>query len=392
MYTKSKLETLFSILSLSAVSGITILITGTIPQLKAEFPAVSIIVIESLVTIANLSTLSTIIVNPWLSKKFGLKPVVITGLLIGGLAGIIPAIYMTFTTIFLSRIILGIGVGLFSPHAISLIVHTYSGSTRTKLLGYQTGLGALGNAILLGLAGLLINIKWVYVFWIHGVLLIIAVLIAKFVNEPSVTREKIINSNKSVKLPKANWILLCLAFITYLLIWGVQLKLPSYFEYKSFGSPQIVNLTLALMNIGGLLAGLSFGYIYSKIKKLILPIGYAGAGLSIFILMRTSQANIAILAAILFNFIYSYTGPYIVYKSNAMLSNDQINKVNSYLTGTTIITAFIAPIFWNTIGKIGVGSLFNNIFSWITGLLGILTMLTYIYYLIESRKFNHGRE
>ncbi|MEN2375523.1 MFS transporter [Lactiplantibacillus plantarum] len=145
-----RLTTTISILSLSTVTGITTVITGIIPQLKRTFPTVPTTLIEWLVTIANCSALITLLLNPRLTSRWGLRPIVISGLLISAIMGLIPAITTNFTVIMVSRLGLGLGVGLFSPHAISLLTHSFTGDLRARLLGYQTGLSALGNAILLG--------------------------------------------------------------------------------------------------------------------------------------------------------------------------------------------------------------------------------------------------
>lgn len=371
---KSESKTMLSILSLSTVTGITTVITGIIPQLKETFPNVPTTMIELLITIANFSALVTLLLNPILTERFSLKKVVIFGLLASALAGILPLFTTSFALIMVSRIILGLGVGLFSPHAISLIAHSYKGELRARLLGYQTGLSALGNAILLGVASLLVIFNWQNVFWLYALLIVIAILVKKFVPEPSIKSDK--NLTKSVQLPHRQWLLIVLAFITYLLIWGVQLKLPSYFEGRQFGNAQVLNLTLAAMNIGGFLAGISFGQLHRKLHKYTLTLGYAGAALSVLILWTTSNSTVAILAAIFFNFIYSYTGPYLIFTSNNGLAESQVNTLSSYLTVATIISAFFAPLVWNLVGQIGPQSVTNNVLLWIMIVLAILAIMT----------------
>ncbi len=381
---KSESKTMVSILSLSTVTGITTVITGIIPQLKETFPKVPTTMIELLVTIANFSALITLLLNPLLTKKFNLKRIVILGLVTSVLAGIVPIFTTSFVLIMISRIILGLGVGLFSPHAISLIAHSYHGKLRARLLGYQTGLSALGNAVLLGLASLLVTVSWHNVFWLYGLLIVVAILVKQFVPEP-VVDESDQNVVKSVQLPRRQWLLIILAFITYLLIWGVQLKLPSYFEGRQFGNPQVLNLTLAAMNIGGFLAGISFGHLYQKLHRYTLTLGYAGAALSILILWTTTNPIVAVSAAVFFNFIYSYTGPYLIFTSNAGLEENQVNTLSSYLTVATIISAFFAPIVWNLIGQIGPQSLTDNVLLWIMSILSVLAIMT-VFINIRKRK------
>lgn len=369
-----RLTTTVSILSLSTVTGITTAITGIIPQLKRAFPRIPTTLIEWVVTIANCSALITLLLNPRLTNRWGLRPVVISGLLLSAVMGLIPAFTANFTVIMLSRLGLGLGVGLFSPHAISLLTHSFTGELRARLLGYQTGLSALGNAVLLGLAGLLIGISWHAVFWLYGVLVIIAGLVARFVPEP--TSAAPVTTTEQASLPRHQWLLLGLTFITYLLIWGVQLKLPSFFAARHFGNAATINLTLAAMNIGGLLAGLTFGYLHRILHRYTLTLGYAGAAGSVLVLWLAPNATIAIGAAVFFNFIYSYTGPYLVFTSNTGLDASQVNVLSSYLTIATIISAFFAPLVWNGLGQLGPQSLTANVLIWIMLILGGLAVLT----------------
>lgn len=380
--------TTVSILSLSTVSSISTVITGIIPQLERQFPEVPTTVIEWVVTLANLTALVTLLLNPQLTQRFGIRHVVITGLLLSAVAGAFPTLSTNFTVILISRGILGLGIGLFSPHAISLIAHVYHGDLRARLLGYQTGLSALGNAVLLAVAGWLVVISWQAVFWLYWVLALIALLVWRFVPETNDTTTT--TNTGHAKLPSSHWGLAGLTFITYLLIWGVQLKLPSLFANRHFGDASVLNWTLAAMNLGGLIAGMTFGLLHKRLHRYTLTLGYAGAAISVLLLLVTQQASIAIGAAIFFNFIYSYTGPYLVFTSNAGLADDQINTMSSYLTIATIISAFFAPLVWNLVGHWGPSVLTDNVLLWITIVLAAIAIATVLKPTIKG-SLTHGK-
>jgi len=220
MNTPNKLTTA-SILSLSFVSAVTTVITGIIPQLTTEFPQVAPTLIEWLVTSANLSALVTLLLNPWLTRRFGSRQLVISGLLVSAVAGTLPILVTNFSVLMTSRIVLGLGIGLFSPHAIGLIAHVYHGELRARLLGYQTGLSALGNAILLVLAGWLVILSWRAVFLLYLILAALALLAVKALPDFRPTSPI---TNQAGVLPASRLILVILTFVTYLLIWGVQVK------------------------------------------------------------------------------------------------------------------------------------------------------------------------
>jgi MFS family permease len=362
--------TLTSILSLSAVGGVSTLITGIIPQLQHEFPSVPTTLIEWSVTLANLSALVTLILNPKLTQKFGVRHVVVFGLLLSGIFGALPALSASFAWLMVCRAILGLGIGLFSPHAISLIAHVYHGEFKTRLMGYQTGISALGNAVLLAIAGILIALSWRAVFGLYLLLIPLAGLAYRMIPK----RTSLAPTKQTVrqKLPRLQISLCLLAFVTYLIIWGVQLKLPALFVQHHLGNSQLANWTLSAMNLGGLLAGLTFGRVHRKLASKTLTLGYLGAAISVLVMLFSKQPAIAIFGAIFFNYIYSYTGPYLVWRSSLNLSDHLIDLVSSTLTIATIISAFFAPVVWNWIGQFGFGTLVENVLLWIALCLGTI--------------------
>lgn len=361
-----------SILSISLVGGVSTLITGILPQLEREFATVPTTMVEWLVTAANISALVTLLANPYLTRRWGIKKVVVTGLWLAALTGVIPLFTHVYWLVLLSRLALGLGIGLFSPHAIGLIAHTYHGELRARLLGYQTGLGALGNALFLALAGLVVTFSWRNVFLLYLLLGGVALLASAGLpaSEAAVPADQLAVK----KLPVSRWLLVALAFVTYLLIWGVQLKLPRLFLDRAFGSAELANWTLSAMNMGGLLAGLTFGRVHRHLHQYTLTLGYAGAALAVVLLLTTANTLVAVGSAVFFNFIYSYTGPYLVYRSQLDLPPAQIDAMSSWLTIATVISAFFAPPVWNLLGALGPGTVTTNVLLWAAGLLGLIAV------------------
>lgn len=361
-----------SILSISLVGGVSTLITGILPQLEREFANLPTTMVEWLVTAANISALVTLLANPYLTRRWGIKKVVVTGLWLAALTGVIPLFTHVYWLVLLSRLALGLGIGLFSPHAIGLIAHTYHGELRARLLGYQTGLGALGNALFLALAGLVVAFSWRNVFLLYLLLGGVALLASAGLpaSEAAVPADQLAVK----KLPVSHWLLVALAFVTYLLIWGVQLKLPRLFLDRAFGSAELANWTLSAMNMGGLLAGLTFGRVHRHLHQYTLTLGYAGAALAVVLLLTTANTLVAVGSAVFFNFIYSYTGPYLVYRSQLNLPPAQIDAMSSWLTIATVISAFFAPPVWNFLGALGPGTVTTNVLLWAAGLLGLIAV------------------
>ena len=366
-----------SILSLSLVTGIATIITTIIPLLVSAFPNKGITSIESLVTVSSLSALVTILLNERISEIIGIKKTILCGLLLSAIMGTIPFFIESYSLIYLSRIILGFGIGLYSPHAIALISLFFTGDERNHLLGMQMGIGALGNAVLLFCSGWLAKISWQHTFLIYLVTLIIFAFIFFYV--PEITKDKS-EQQKSSKLDGTIKRYLALCFVTFVIIWGVQLKIPSYLVFRGISSTAKAGLTLSLMNVAGMLAGFSFGMFYKKVSLWLLPIGFLGAAISVVGMLLAKTEGFVLIWAILFNFIYSFTGPTIVLKVNEIAEKSQLTKVNAYIMLSTILSSYASPFIWN-----GLSSFFTKdnqilLSLWLMGgTLAIISVFLFIY-------------
>lgn len=135
------------------------------------------------------------------------------------------------------------------------------------------------------------------------------------------------------------------------------------------------------MNLGGLLAGLTFGRLHARLGPYVLALGYLGAALSVWAMLAWQRPAGVITAAIFFNWIYSYTGPYLVYRTNLGLAPDQIDLAASSLTIATVVSSFLAPPLWNSLSHLGPGAMTINALSWMAGALAVIalgTLLTII--------------
>lgn len=338
------------ILSLSLVTGVATVITMIIPLLVIAFPNKSIINIETLISISSLSALATMLFNEKIAQFIGVKKTILSGLLISAIAGSFPFISQNFWIIMMARFLLGLGIGMYSPHAIALISYFFTGNQRNKLLGMQMGIGALGNTVLLLIAGGLAKISWQHSFLVY--LIILGIFLVVLLCVPEVELVEKGQEKKSSQLNSVAIRYLFLCFVTFLIIWGVQMKIPSYLMIRGIESTSTASLVLSLMNISGMLAGFCFGFCYKKLSDWLLVIGFLGAGLSVCGLLISSNQWPILLWAMLFNFVYSFTGPFIVLKINEQAKTDQITKANSFIMIGTILSAYFAPFVWNNLASL----------------------------------------
>lgn len=111
-----------------------------------------------------------------LSRRIDKRTLVVTGLVIYGVSGIIPAFTGTLLDIFFLRLVTGIGLGLALPIPSIYIAEHYTAEKREKMLGYASVVAQIANIAVLLVAGQLISIGWRDTFYEYALILIIAVV------------------------------------------------------------------------------------------------------------------------------------------------------------------------------------------------------------------------
>ena len=338
-----------SILQKGAILSISLMLTssqainGIIPQMKQSL-GISQSQSELLGTVPSVTVIIFILLSSYFAKRVGMKKTIILGLLLAGVGGILPAFMANFQIVLISRVILGAGLGLYNSLAVTYISSLYSGDTRATLLGIRNSMEALGQTILIFLAGLLVNITWTASFLVYAVAFPIAFLFAMKV--PEIRNEQNDISKNDVK-EKMNPIVFVLVLFAILLVMNsiaISVRFASIATEIKGGEFNASNY-LALMPILGILAGFIFGPVNKWIGKGTLYLGIIFYIVS-NLLIATSNGNMTFLLMGLF--VSSITGswcfPFIFSNLDKVTTKNTINFATSLIFIGCNIGNFIAPI------------------------------------------------
>lgn len=338
-----------SILQKGAILSISLMLTssqainGIIPQMKQSL-GISQSQSELLGTVPSVTVIIFILLSSYFAKRVGMKKTIILGLLLAGVGGILPAFMANFQIVLISRVILGAGLGLYNSLAVTYISSLYSGDTRATLLGIRNSMEALGQTILIFLAGLLVNITWTASFLVYAVAFPIAFLFAMKV--PEIRNEQNDISKNDVK-EKMNPIVFVLVLFAILLVMNsiaISVRFASIATEIKGGEFNASNY-LALMPILGILAGFIFGPVNKWIGKGTLYLGIIFYIVS-NLLIATSNGNMTFLLMGLF--LSSITGswcfPFIFSNLDKVTTRNTINFATSLIFIGCNIGNFIAPI------------------------------------------------
>lgn len=177
---------------------------------------------------------------------------------------------------------------------------------------------------------------------------------------------------------------LFLCFIPFLILWGVHLKIPSFLITRGIESTKTAGIILSGMNLAGMAAGFSFGFVYKRISCFLLPVSFLGAAFSVWGMINSLTAEVFFFFSVLFNFVYSFTGPTIVLKINQFSKENQLIQVNSLITMTTNLSSYVAPFVWTTITSM-IGSSENIVLSMKVLMVALLIMGLFLLLCISEK-------
>lgn len=390
----SKLQSyliILALLSLNIVEQAASVINATIPGMKDTFPNQPLVNIELITTIVSMFVTMFVLISGFVVKHIGQKNTAILGLTIASISSIIPSFSNSFNIILVSRAILGIGIGLANPLAISLIGVFFYGDQRAKLMGWRTAVAGLGTALMTFVAGQLLTFGWhssylVYLLFVPTLLLFIF-----FVPDPEKSgilerqeREQKKESQKASQeghdVKKDSFVLM--TELTLLIFLGLVsamiffVKLPTFFIENNIGSPTQASNVTSIINVSNVIGGFLFGTCYKKLKKFILPFALIVGGISVCLISILRSVLVISIIGVVYGIVASLSIPYVFNR----ISENSSTKKAPFFTSIALVGsnlgAFLSPIIANFLGNQSSTVIFNaGLLNLITGIITLVVII-----------------
>lgn len=298
-----------SVLSLSLMLVSTFAVSPAIPQMIEHFgqQGYSASQVESLITITSLFIMVTLLANPIVIRFLSERAIVILGLSLMALGGAMPFLFPHYYLVMLSRILLGLGIGLINARAINIVGLLYKGKEQTQMMGLRSSFEVLGSASLTILVGWLSTFGWQAAFLAYLFALVILCLFVCFVPKQEVVQHE--NSTEKPKLTKELLKMgLSLAFFAFFVIninTFITMRIPQIVTASGMGTAIQASWILGSMQVMGILAGTVFGFLVGRLKEWLLPFGYLIFGFSVLIVAFSTNLWILGFGAMISGFFYS---------------------------------------------------------------------------------------
>ena len=383
--------------------GLDIVAAGLVaPQLVSQF-GLSPVQMGRLFSSSTVGLLLGALYGGWLADRVGRKRVLIASMLVFGLMSLVTAFAVSTPTLFVGRILTGVGLGAALPNLIALSAEAGPPQQRTTLVtmmysGVPLG-GAIGGAITLwGGAG---N-NWRILFYVGGLApLVLAAALAVFLPESSLfqrakeqvrhsefaaTNRRFLNVLFGRGVARTTVLLWMAFFCTLLILYLLVNWLPLLFVNAGYSRPDAAVATI-VFNIGGGLGAISLGALMDRGRKHVVMlasfVGMAGSLLALLLTFRTQGVALTIAAAAAFA-----VGVFVIGTQLALYGTAP-NYYATAVRGTGVGAAVAAGRIGSIVGPLVAGSLLGaggNAASVLTALLPVVAVAAIAAFLMLYRQ------
>ena len=382
---------IIALLSLNIVEQAASVITGTIPGMAKTFSNVSLVNIELVTTVVSVFVTVFVLVSGFVVKKIGQKQTAVLGLAIASVSSIIPAVSNNFTVILISRAVLGIGIGLANPLAISLIGVFFFGDERAKLMGWRSAIAGVGTSLMTYFAGQLLNISWHAAYWVYLLFVPTLLLFIFFVPDPeksgAVERQEI-EQEKELQVAKekgkkhrkdSKGLIASLAMLTFLILIAIMvfaIKLPTYFVDNKIGTATQASTAWSIYNFASVVGGILFGYCYKILRKFILPLGLILSGIGMVLVSWVKSVDIIYMLCVVMGIVGAMIIPYIFNRISEISSPKKAPLYTSIALVGSNLGSFLSPYAGKILGNSGNLAIMNS--GLLLVVLSIVTLIVII--------------
>lgn len=293
-----------AILSLSLMLVSTYSISAILPFMLEYYKDYSSRQVDILISIPSFAIMLMILVNTWLARYLNERLMIIGGLLLLSVSGAAPLFIQSYTFVLLTRVLLGLGIGLVNSRAVSMISERFDGKERTALLGYRSAAETLGNAVLTFIAGQLLLLHWTNAFSIYAFGFVILAFYLLFVpDEKNHTSIPAHGSNTlSVKFNRSSVLMTffyavsagCLICTSS----SISIRIPLLVLEKGYANESQASTVLGIFLLVGIISGILYGKLVSLAHEHLFLISALACCCGLLIMSQAYTLPVLIIGAI----------------------------------------------------------------------------------------------
>lgn len=374
-----------SILALSLVLITSFSISSALPAMFDYYQGYPKEQIELLVSLPSFGIMIMLVLNGFLERLLPERLQISLGLLILSIGGTAPFWYQEYNFVFAMRILFGLGVGMINAKAISIISERYHGKTRIQMLGLRGSAEVVGASILTLVVGQLLSFGWTVTFLAYSagfLVLILYLLFVPYGKEKKETKKKEAETTRLTGQMKGLIFLLAVeAAVVVCTNTAITIRIPSLMVERGLGDAQLSSLVLSIMQLIGILAGVSFSFFISLFKERLLLWSGITFGLGQIVIALSPSLGVMVVGSIVAGFSYSVALTTVFQLLSERIPAKLLNQATSFAVLGCSFGAFTTPFILGAIGFVTQNGMlvFTILGCWL-----IVTSI-FVMYLLQKR-------
>ena len=345
-----------SILALSLVLITSFSISSALPAMFDYYRGYPKEQIELLVSLPSFGIMIMLVLNGVLERLLPERLQISLGLLILSIGGTAPFWYQEYNFVFAMRILFGLGVGMINAKAISIISERYHGKTRIQMLGLRGSAEVVGASILTLVVGQLLSLGWTVTFLAYSagfLVLILYLLFVPYGKEKKETKKKEAETTRLTGQMKGLIFLLAVeAAVVVCTNTAITIRIPSLMVERGLGDAQLSSLVLSIMQLIGILAGVSFSFFISLFKERLLLWSGITFGLGQIVIALSPSLGMMVVGSVVAGFSYSVALTTVFQLLSERIPAKLLNQATSFAVLGCSFGAFTTPFILGAIGLV----------------------------------------
>ncbi len=286
-----RLITLLMLSSMTVMAGATI--APALPKIRVFFQATPDVDfwVKLLLTMPALFTAISAPFAGALIDRFGRKPLLISAVILYGLAGGSGLVLDDLSSLLAGRALLGLSVGGIMTAATALVADYYQGQKRNQVMGVQAAFMGYGGVAFLLLGGLLADLSWRFPFLIYLMAFAIAPLALFSLTEPRSNPGQPQDATQTPsRLPTVLLsVIYGLTFLSMVAFYMIPVQIPFYLQSFGQSNGTLTGIAIASCTLASALMSMR----YRSIKN---ALSFQGILVSIYLLMGLGFIGISLSA------------------------------------------------------------------------------------------------
>ena len=368
---KKDLKIKIAILTIALYVASNSVISGTLVFMQRDF-GISITNAEALITLSSITSIIAIFLSEKVTRKIGMKNCVLVGLFMVGISSLLPIIHTSYISVFISRLILGAGTGLFNGHSANYINAVYEGDEAYRLYGIRNSTEFISQIIFLFMAGLLMKIHWKYAFLVYFVAFFIMVYFNKVIPEVD-TADKV--DIGKFKINKQIFFYAFFAAIMIMNVTALSVRFPTIATNQK-GIGVDANLYMIILPMSGMIFGFLFGIINRILREKTIILGLAiYIVVNIVLAFFGNNMYISLLCMVFIALSQSLCIPYLFAEVSRFVKGSHARIANNLIFIGCNVGGFLAPFFLKGVNNILHTSSLTLAFTAFSAIYAILLIL-----------------